>query len=197
MPINFNLSKFANNSIFIETGTYMGDAVKEAIKCGFQHIYSIELDKQRFRKCTKMFQDYTNVTIIHGDSGVQLPLLLKTIDKTVTFWIDAHYSADGAEIGDKWCPLKEELAAIKNHHIKDHTILIDDWRCMDNTHIDYTWAKQTTKGSKFIVDDKSGKEVGFLGKNHCLAKLKEINKDYKFSYENGVIENDVLCCLVK
>ena len=194
MPIRFDLSKYNNNNIFIETGTYLGQGVKAAINAGFKKIYSIELDDNRYLHCKNMFKDYNNVTILHGDSGVILPNLLKNINEEVTFWIDAHYCADGAMIGKKWCPLHEELNSIKNHKIKTHTILIDDWRCMDNTHIDYTWYQHNSKNYDFSVDENKGKEVGFIGKEKCLERLRDINPEYKFSFENGETKDDVLVC---
>ena len=76
--------------------------------------------------------------------------------------------------------MKEEFDAIKDHHIKDNTILIDDWRCMENTHID-TIRK---------------KDVGFIGKENCFKRLKDINPEYNFYYENGELEDDVLVCKI-
>jgi len=67
---------------------------------------------------------------------------------------------------------------------------------MENIHIDYTWATQNTTGSKFSVDNKNGKEVGFLGKTNCYEKIKEINSDYKFTFENGTVKEDVLVCKI-
>ena len=144
MPINFDLTKYKND-IFIETGTYKGDGVVKALKCGFKKIFSIEIDPNRYLSCKKKFKDHNNVIILYGDSGKILPALLEKINKTTTFWLDAHYCADGAVIGDKWSPLKEEFNAIKNHSINNHTILVDDWRCMDNTHIDYSWQESQKK----------------------------------------------------
>ena len=40
-------------------------------------------------------------------------------------------------------------------------------------------------------------EVGFLGKQNCLERIKEINSDYNISFLEGAIENDVLCCEIK
>ena len=137
MPINFDLGEFNNNDIFIETGTYGGDTVKKAIDIGFKEIYSIEYDKSRYEKCKKMFEQYSNVTIIHGDSKIEIPKLLKNINASATFWLDAHYNADGAECSDEWCPLKGELESIKEHYIKNHTILIDDMRLMDGEKFTY------------------------------------------------------------
>ena len=125
------------------------------------------------------------------------PTVTEKIDTKITFWIDAHYCADGAYIGEKWCPMKEEFEAIENHDIKEHTILVDDWRCMNNTHIDYSWKEQQKKGSEQITIGDGGKEVGFLGKENCFKIIKGINSNYDFSFENGQIENDVLVCQIK
>ena len=135
-----------------------------------------------------MFKDNQNVTILLGDSGQVLHELLPTIDERITFWLDAHYCGDGAMIGEKWCPLDEEFKAITAHSRKDHTILIDDWRCMDNTHVDFSWNTQVKNSNG------SGKLVGFLGKDRCFKLLKAINTNYNISFENGVIEDDVLAC---
>ena len=67
---------------------------------------------------------------------------------------------------------------------------------MENTHIDYTWDSQNTTGSDFSIDENKGKELGFLGKENCLKRLKDINPDYNFSFENGVIKDDVLVCKI-
>ena len=184
MPIKFNLGKYTNNNYFIETGTYIGDGVKKAMEAGFKNIISIEFDNNRYLECKNMFKNNNNVQIVKGDSGEVLPDILKKINEPVTFFLDAHYCGDNAEISDKWCPLDKELQAIKNHKINTHTILIDDWRCMDNTHIDYSVKEE-------------GIEVGFLGKQNCLERIKEINSDYNISFLEGAIENDVLCCEIK
>ena len=59
MPIKFDLQQFyAKDRIFIETGTYIGDGVKTALRSGFEYIYSIELDTDRYNKCKQMFEKY-------------------------------------------------------------------------------------------------------------------------------------------
>jgi hypothetical protein len=197
MPIQFDLNLY-KNPIFIETGTYMGDGVRKALACGFETIYSIEIDPTRYEKCKKMFEGNSNVTIILGDSGKMLPGLLATINQSITFWMDAHYCADGAFIGDKWCPLHEEFEAIKNHPIKNHILLVDDWRCMDNTHIDYGYKAQLRAGgSDVTVNEDGGKDVGFPGKEKCLKIVKNINPEYKISFTAGHEPTDVLVCRIE
>ena len=108
--------------------------------------------------------------------------VLNGINQPCVFWLDAHYCGEmvGVEIGPKWCPLTEELEAIKNHSVKTHTILVDDMRCMENTH----------------VDKNTGIPVGFPGTQNLLDKIKEINPKYKLTYLNGHIKNDVLCARI-
>jgi hypothetical protein len=64
-------------------------------------------------------------------------------------------------------PVLAELEAIKNHPIKTHTILIDDLRMFD--------------------EKKHGLSIEIIKK-----KILEINSDYKISFENGHIVNDIL-----
>lgn len=187
MPIKFDLKKYLTKN-FIETGTYIGDGVRKAIDTGFKNIYSIELDTRRFNHNVKQFQNYQNVHIIHGNSGIELPKLLDKINEKSTFWIDAHFCGEEigvgkgkAELADKWTPIKEELEAIKNHHIKDHILLIDDFRCMNNTHI----------------DERTGKPAGFPGKDNLLKKIKEINSNYTIEFLDGVQKNDVVLAYIK
>ena len=179
MPIQFDLSEY-KNPIFIETGTYNGDGVVKALESGFEQIFSIELDEGRYQNCKEKFFDNDNVEILLGDSGKVLPELLKKIDKKVTFWLDAHYCGDGATVGEKWCPFKEELDAIYNHKIKQNTIMINNWNCMNNTHI----------------DNNTNREVGYIGEENCLNKLRMINQNYELYFEHGSEICDVLICTI-
>lgn len=116
--------------VLIETGTYYGDMV-EAMKSHFSQIYSIELSEELFRKAKKRFESVKNVTIIHGDSGVELEKLTNIIKKPALFWLDGHYSAGVTAIGDKNTPIFEELTHIFNANLRKYIIVIDDARCFD------------------------------------------------------------------
>ena len=74
--MTFDLGKFTNNDIFIETGTYGGDGVREAIKVGFKEIYSIEFDRKRYENCKNLFKHNENVKIIHGDSSIETQFVI-------------------------------------------------------------------------------------------------------------------------
>ena len=142
----------------------------------FKYIYSIEFDTLRHITNKEKFSMYDNVTIIKGDSGKLLKHIIKHIDVPCTFWLDAHFSNDDAEYSDKWTPIVEELEAIKNHPIKDHTIIVDDFRCMDNMHF----------------DEERNIPIGFPGKEKLLETLRSINPDYNITFVDGVEPNDVV-----
>lgn len=111
--------------IFIETGTYLGTTV-DAAKNVFSKVYSIELDRKLYQRAKKKFSKYKNIQIIHGDSSIILPKLLKKMDQPCLFWLDAHFSKGITAKGRKDTPIWEELTTILNHKIKNHVILIDD-----------------------------------------------------------------------
>ena len=115
------------HSILLETGTYMGTMV-EAQKSNFNKIISIELGIDLFEKAQKRFENDKNITIVQGDSGKVLGLLLKDISEPIIFWLDGHYSAGTTALGDKECPIFEELDAIFDSKQFNHVILIDDAR---------------------------------------------------------------------
>jgi hypothetical protein len=160
------------NEYFIETGSYMGDGISLAIEAKFKNIISIELSENFFNFCSEKFKSNKNVNLLLGDSEIVLKDTISNIDKPITFWLDGHYSACGTAFGLHESPLMQELDIIKEHHVKTHTIIIDDLRC---------WVKPQYE---FDVSD-------------LITKLREINEEYEISYEDGYVENDVLVAQIK
>ena len=174
MPSNTeNFSKNINN-VFVETGSFMGDGVQQAIDAGFKKIISIELSEKYYKISSDRFSSNPNVTIIKGDSYKVLLDAIKDIDDKITFWLDGHHSCGDTALGDFWAPLMQELKVIKDHHRKDHTILIDDMRC---------W-QEPNPVHGFFIDD-------------IYKELYEINKDYKIEFLDGVEPMDILVAKIK
>lgn len=169
MPANIEIFKKYLNDMFIETGSYLGDGIQQALNVGFQNIISIELSDKYYSISTNRFINNHNIKIIKGDSYKVLPDIIKDINTPITFWLDVHYSCEDTALGDHWSPLIQELDAIKEHNIKTHTILIDDMRCWEEPN--------ATHG--FYKDD-------------IFKKLLEINPNYEFTYEDGLQKNDIL-----
>lgn len=159
------------NPVFIETGSLQGKGIQAAIDAGFSKIISIELSEKYYHYCNRKFIDRDAVLLYWGSSVDLLPGILKDIDTECTFWLDAHYS--GGETAPGPVPLMEELLIIKDHHIKDHTIIIDDMRLFRENHwnLDYT-----------VTDIEN--------------TLHSINDNYNLHYEYGVADNDILIATI-
>jgi len=166
-------SKYNNNKIFVETGSYAGDGIQKALDSGYSTVYSIELSKLHHNMCKERFKDNLNVVLIEGDSCEVLESVISNIEEPITFWLDGHYSCGNTAKGKYWSPLMQELEVIDNHKIKTHTIIIDDMRC---------WNKDNP--------------VFEFGREQIEQKLLQINKDYKFEYFFGVEPNDILAAYV-
>jgi hypothetical protein len=114
-------------SILVETGTSRGDML---YACGrlFRQIYSIELNAQGVAAARHRFRKQPHIRILEGDSGVVLPEILAQVHEPAVFWLDGHYSGPGSARADRDTPIEAELAAIGDHAVRNHVILIDDAR---------------------------------------------------------------------
>lgn len=169
MPIGPTVLSKHPNTIFIETGTYMGATTALALRCGFERVLTVELSDHWRDLYQTLFGDDDRVELFAGSSTDRLPQMLAKVDAPATFWLDAHYYPGSPSArGDKYCPLLEELDLIAGHWIKTHTLLIDDVRCF---------------GKEF------GPEVTV---EQVIKKLLAINPEYRFHFEHGRERNDIL-----
>lgn len=99
--------------------------------------------------------------------------VIKNINSSITFWLDGHYSGYDTAQGDENNPILKELEQIKKHHIKNHTILIDDIRLCGG----------------FWFDDITLEQI--------ISKILEINKNYTISYVDGYVKNDILVAQIQ
>jgi hypothetical protein len=173
MPSNVEHFKKYKNEIFIETGSFLGDGIQQALDAGFDQVISIELSSKYFSISLSRFNLCPNVKVIFGDSHKILKDILPKINKRVTFWLDGHYSMEDTALGEYWSPLMQELDVIEKHTIKDHTIMIDDMRC---------WREYDPKH-------------GFVERD-LIDKLMQINPKYKFEYLNSDFEKDILVAYI-
>jgi len=118
----------------VETGTYLGDMV-EAMRSGFQNVYSIELNGDLHKLAKIRFSRCGNVHLIQGDSGIAMDSILSHIKSPTIFWLDGHYSSGSTSKGVLNTPIERELVSIQNHELSgQHAILIDDARLFDGTN---------------------------------------------------------------
>jgi len=110
---------------FVETGTHTGATVDVALRVGFSHILSVEIEEKFYNMCEEKYKDNSKVSLWLGDSAVMLEEMIMPINDKITFLLDGH-THPGAKVGKKNVPILEELDAIAKHPIKNHTIVVDD-----------------------------------------------------------------------
>lgn len=151
-------SRFAL-TVFVESGTHVGNMV-EAVRDGFQDVYSIELAPALFEQSSARFAGLRNVHLVQGDSGEILGQVIAGIERPALFWLDGHYSAGITARGPLETPIEKELAHIAAHRLAhEHVILIDDARLFtgagDYPHVRELeqWASRAGFTSCTIEDD--------------------------------------------
>jgi hypothetical protein len=161
------------NKYFIETGSFYGNGIRRALFAGhFEEIYSIEMAPHLYEYCKKEFAHDPRVKIFLGDSAKILPLILTQIDAPATFWLDSHYSSDNTAKGLTNNPILEELESIKNHFIKNHTLMIDDAKLFGTAEFDF-----------IEIED-------------IKQKIWEINPHYKITLYSRKDPDDMLLAIV-
>ena len=122
--ILLDFAKTYNLRTFVETGTHQCWTL-EAVYKQFDRSYSIELGDDYYNAAVEKFKGIDNVTLIHGDSAVELKKLLERLPRIPTlFYLDAHFSGGGT-VGQNQLPLQSELRAIFQSGF-DGIIVIDD-----------------------------------------------------------------------
>lgn len=115
----------------VETGTWHGHTA-EYVSQHVKRYFTIELDKTLANAAREKFKGVKNLTVLQGDSGTWLKLLLddETFEsgERVLFYLDAHYcAADTAGRGEN-PPIITEIETILKAKV-EHIIMIDDARC--------------------------------------------------------------------
>lgn len=153
-------AKKYNCTILVETGTFRGDMM-EAQKNNFKTLYSVELAKVLWEKAVERFKNDKQIHLLQGDSAVVLHQLVPTLNEATLFWLDGHYCGGVTAMGEKECPIYEEMEAVFNNN-KGHVMLVDDARLFIGKR-DYPTIPELT------------------------AFVKKINKDYEVSVADDII----------
>jgi len=162
------------NPVFVETGSYLGEGIQQALLAGYTRVISVELSPKYAAYCRDRFRSLgTAVEIVEGDSGLCLGEVISKIEGPITFWLDGHHSCGDTALGERWVPLIQELEHVARHPFREHTVMVDDMRCF-----------------------QSFNPVHGFCKEDIFEALLGINPSYSFSYEDGCVPGDVLIARV-
>jgi predicted O-methyltransferase YrrM len=139
-------------TVFVETGTFYGDTVNEALK-HYNKVYSIELSPHYYELAKQRFNSEPRVNLLQGDSSLVLESLCKLLNEPTFFWLDGHFSSGDTAQGLKDCPLVEELKHIVNYCKPGTVIAIDDVRLF-GTRKNEDWSTISVDAVVQVVKDR-------------------------------------------
>jgi hypothetical protein len=171
---NFPISSIRSSrglDVFVEAGTWLGDAVQHALECGFVEAHSIEAKLEFAEQAAARFAE-APVTIWHGNTIEVLPRLLPSIErKTALWWLDAHLQDFYGISLEAFhpLPLEAELNILSTaRDITGDVFIIDDLRIYEDIPTDQNWperieyAKYGNDGIEFIFN--------LLGRTHIVER---------------------------
>lgn len=133
-----------NCSVFIETGTGIGNGLNQALQFPFEHFYSIEFNSKLYTHCIERFKNESRCILIHNNSVRGLQEILPEIpkDKNILFWLDAHFPGADYQLNSYTdeqfednirLPLIYELYTVFSCRPNNKDVfIIDDWRMYEN-----------------------------------------------------------------
>lgn len=175
LPPSYNLLKQHPNAWYIDVGCWDGDSIDLAYQAGFRKVIGIELDNHKYKHCIERFAGHTRMYLdmVNGDSALCLYDCIKHLNVSATIFLDAHSQLFEDEPPmDNPFPLMKEIMQLQRHHIKTHTLIIDDILIL--THPQVTgWTLDNIK-------------------SWVLA----VNPEYKFKLVANPVMNNLLICTV-
>lgn len=151
------------DTVFVETGTYLGETLAEAAEV-FGQCHSIEILENFYLGALERFRGQPRVQIVWGDSTKVLPGLME-IKNPIVFWLDAH-GAPFAQCGG-CVPLLAELRIVTQRDRPLDVIAIDDTRAF-GTYKGDDWSGITMPRVRAILEP-----AGFTQIEHFPETLSQ------------------------
>lgn len=158
------------NKTFIESGTFLGNGVYRAFSAGYTKVYTCDINAECVDNAREKFVG-RDLIAVNEPSEIAFIDFLSNVDSSSLIWLDGHMMPDiyggirsyTTRENLEYCPLIKEIDIIKKSKIKNHIIVIDDFKCFE------TWLFD---GLKFET---------------LRNKILEINSNYKFTLYNEEI----------
>ena len=127
------LNRWGSCGTWVETGTYLGETT-EYLSRSCDLIISVEPSQELASRAKLLFENSNNVKIVNGTSeefiGKILDGLSKESNRDINFWLDGHFSAGMTYLGNKPCPIVDELLSVgeRMKEFSKVSIFVDDVR---------------------------------------------------------------------
>lgn len=149
LPPSVLLKYKGASKVFFETGTFTGESTRKAVKAGFDQIYSVELDIDRYKAAKKKFATIANITLFQGESVAVMREVLPKIMDPILFWLDAHpIWIEPTPIPST--PLLDELRVIKECCTSSHIVILIDDMSMVGTYWKTFGMEDVERGIRLI-----------------------------------------------
>lgn len=122
-----NMLRSRGHSIFVEAGTYMGETTAFFAQ-RVEQVFSVELHDGLFAAAERRFAKQPNVTLVHGDSLVEVPKIVASCQTPPLVFLDGHFSGAGTAEGMEMEPAESTLRQLSGVTPPGTTIVIDDLR---------------------------------------------------------------------
>jgi hypothetical protein len=136
-----DISKY-NISNFVETGSYIGDGVDNALKNGIKHVYTCDIVDDFINKVKEKFPEHRD-NFYADQSNEFLEKILPNLKGNTLFYLDAHFphyffneykGMESCHHIDVEIPLYEECKTIAKYKkgVENDIIVIDDVDCIND-----------------------------------------------------------------
>lgn len=123
-----NVLTSRGHRVFVEAGTYKGETTAFFAR-RVEQVYSVELHAELFAAAEKRFAKQPNVTLVHGDSLIEIPKIVAgCLESPPLVFLDGHFSGVGTAEGMEMEPAESTLRRLSDVTPPGTTIVIDDLR---------------------------------------------------------------------
>jgi len=122
------------DSIWVETGTYMGDTTIYLAKRA-SRVYTIEPSREIASKVSFRFRKLNKIELSVGSSEEKFESIVSELKGKVCFFLDGHASGGNTFYGSTKAPIQFELMVV-GKFIRNFThlsVLVDDFRLFGET----------------------------------------------------------------
>jgi hypothetical protein len=142
-----NALKSRGHRIFVEAGTYRG-ATTAFFVPHVDQVISVELHNDLFAAARQRFANYPNVTLVHGDSLIEIPKIVADCSSPPLVFLDGHFSGEGTAQGEEMEPAESTLRRLADVTPAGTTIVIDDLRLFGSGLVGFPQLDEITKAAR-------------------------------------------------